>query len=147
MLWAMLPFFTIAAASPVIYVTDFYQLVFMMTLATAFIFTLPVFFVLLVRFGIIRTSFVTSRRRYIYAGMYILATVLTPDGGVLGDIALFIPMFILLELAVFFGKRYEKNLPERQTFAQESSASKCRYCNTPLTSTSSFCPACGRAQS
>jgi sec-independent protein translocase protein TatC len=146
MLWAMLPFFGIAGANPIIYVTDFYQLVFMMTLATGFIFTLPVFFVLLVRFGIIKTSFVTTRRRYIYAALYILATVLTPDGGVLGDIALFAPMLILLELAVFFGKRYEKSHPETYRFKpEEPTQINCKYCKAPLTS-SSFCPSCGKSQ-
>jgi len=148
MLWAMLPFFGIANATAVIYVTDFYQLVFMMTTATGFIFTLPVFFVLLVRFGIIKTSFVTKRRRYIYAAMYILATVLTPDGGVLGDIALFAPMIILLELAVFFGKRYEKSRPTTPAPVMEKPTyTKCRFCGNLLRSAElGFCPSCGKSQ-
>jgi len=152
MLWAMLPFFGIANASAVIYVTDFYQLVFMMTLATGFIFTLPVFFVLLVRFGIIKTSFITTRRRYIYAAMYILATVLTPDGGVLGDIALFAPMIVLLELAVFFGKRVEKRriataaTPVAPAM-EKPTYTKCRFCGNLLKAAElGFCPSCGKSQ-
>ncbi len=109
MIWAMIPFFSLAGAVPFIYVMDFYNLVFMTTLACGFTFTMPVFFVLLVRFGILKTSYITTRRRYIYAALYIItAVVITPDGGPLGDIALFVPMAILLELAVLFGKRYEK---------------------------------------
>jgi sec-independent protein translocase protein TatC len=147
MLWAMLPFFAISGATPFIYVTDFYQLVFMMTLATAFIFTLPVFFVLLVTFGIIKTSMVTKRRRYIYAAMYLLATVLTPDGGVLGDIALFVPMLLLLELAVFFGRRYEKSHPIAFRIKPEEPVKiKCNFCGATQTSSSDFCQSCGRAQ-
>ena len=69
MVWAMIPFLGIAGATPFIYAMDFYQLVFMTTLATGFAFTLPVFFVLLVGFGIVKTSFITTRRRYIYAAM------------------------------------------------------------------------------
>ncbi len=148
MVWAMIPFFGIAGATPFIYAMDFYQLVFMTTLATGFTFTMPVFFVLLVRFGIIRTSMITSRRRYIYAALYVITAVITPDGGPLGDIALFAPMVVLLELAVLFGKRYEKNRPEGSTFMQrqQSPTYKCRFCNASMTSTSGFCPSCGKSQ-
>ena len=120
MVWAMVPFFNVAGATPFIYAMDFYQLVFMTVLATGFAFTMPVFFVLLVRFGIIQTSMVTNRRRYIYAVMYIVTAVVTPDGGPLGDIALFVPMLVLLELAVFFGKRYEKSHPNAYRFHRKS---------------------------
>jgi sec-independent protein translocase protein TatC len=147
MVWAMMPFFGVANATPFVYVTDFYQLVFMTVLATGFVFTMPVFFVLLVRFGIVRTSMVTSRRRYIYAALYVVTAVMTPDGGPLGDIALFLPMLVLLELAVFFGKRYEKSHPEllQRSKPEEPAQVNCRYCGAPRTS-SSFCPSCGRSQ-
>jgi sec-independent protein translocase protein TatC len=147
MVWAMIPFFSLANAQPFVYVMDFYQLVFMTTLATGFSFTLPVFFVLLVRFGIIKTSMVTTRRRYIYAVMYIVCAVVTPDGGPLGDIALFVPMVVLLELAVLFAKRYEKTRPE--TFSPEPEKptyTKCRFCGALQTSPLSFCPSCGKSQ-
>ncbi len=51
MLWAMIPFFTLTGAVPIIYVMDFYSLVFITTLTSGFSFTMPVFFVLLVKFG------------------------------------------------------------------------------------------------
>ncbi len=147
MVWAMIPFFGVAGATPFVYVMDFYQLVFMTVLATGFAFTLPVFFVLLVRFGIIQTSMVTSRRRYIYAVMYIVTAVVTPDGGPLGDIALFLPMLVLLELAVFFGKRYEKSHPNAFRFTPEKPMEiKCKFCGATQTSSSGFCQSCGRAQ-
>jgi sec-independent protein translocase protein TatC len=147
MIWAMIPFFNLAQATPFVYAMDFYQLVFMTTVATGFSFTLPVFFVLLVRFGIIKTSMVTTRRRYIYAVMYIVCAVVTPDGGPLGDIALFVPMVVLLELAVLFAKRYEKKRPEAFSPALEKpSYTKCRFCGTLQTSPLSFCPTCGKSQ-
>jgi sec-independent protein translocase protein TatC len=148
MLYAMVPFFNIAGATPLIHAMDFYQLVFMTTLATGFTFTLPVFFVLLVKFRILKTSYVTSRRRYIYAGMYVVTAIITPDGGPLGDIALFVPMIILLELAVLFGKRYEKNRGEsyRPPLQTKPSYAKCKYCGATMTSRSSFCPTCKRSQ-
>jgi sec-independent protein translocase protein TatC len=147
MVWAMIPFFGVAGATPFVYAMDFYQLVFMTTLATGFTFTMPVFFVLLVKFGVIKTSYVTSRRRYIYAVMYIVCAVLTPDGGPLGDIALFVPMIVLLELAVLFGKRFEKNRP--QSFAptpEKLTYIKCKFCGALQTTPSGFCPSCGKSQ-
>jgi sec-independent protein translocase protein TatC len=147
MLWAMLPFFRLTGAVPIIYVMDFYNLVFITTLTAGFSFTMPVFFVLLVRFGIIKTSYVTTRRRYIYAALYIITAVITPDGGPIADIALFVPMAILLELAVFFGKRYEKSskVLYRPT-TEKLSYVKCRFCGALLTGRLGFCPECDRAQ-
>lgn len=147
MLWAMIPFFRLASATPFIYAMDFYNLVFVTTLMSGFSFTSPVFFVLLVRFGVLKTSYITTRRRYIYAALYIITAVVTPDGGPLADVALFVPMVILLELAVLFGRRYEKK--ERENYKPpeaEPSHVKCKFCGTLLTAPSGFCPACGRSQ-
>lgn len=146
MIWAMVPFFNIAGATPLINAMDFYDLVFVTTLATGFSFTLPVFFVLLVKFGILKTSYVTTRRRYIYAAMYVITAVITPDGGPLGDIALFIPMILLLELAVLFGKRYERKGAIYRPEPAKPVFTKCRFCGELLTARSSFCPVCAKSQ-
>ncbi len=149
MFWAMLPFFRLTNSLFIINVMDFYNLVFITTLVTGFAFTLPVFFVLLVKFGIIKTSYVTTRRRYIYAAMYIITAVITPDGGPLADIALFVPMVVLLEIAVLFGKRYEKNAirgPPSFLLTGKAVYTKCRFCGELLTSRGGFCPVCGKAQ-
>jgi len=61
-LWGMIPFFTLTSALPIISAMDFYNLVFITTLVSGFSFTMPAFFVLFVRFGIIKTSYVTARR-------------------------------------------------------------------------------------
>ena len=151
MLWAMIPFFRLTSALPIINVMDFYNLVFITTLVSGFSFTMPVFFVLLVRFGVIKTSYVTTRRRYIYAALYIVTAIVTPDGGPIADIALFVPMAILLEIAVFFGKRYERS--GQVGYAQRSPAAsgklvyvKCRFCGSLLASNEVFCPACGKSR-
>jgi sec-independent protein translocase protein TatC len=147
MLWAMLPFFRLTSAVPIIYVIDFYNLVFITTLTAGFSFTLPVFFVLLVRFGIIKTSYVTTRRRYIYAALYIITAVITPDGGPIADIALFVPMAILLEIAVFFGKRYEKSGQVMYRPSMDKAAYvKCKFCGALLSNPFGFCPSCYKAQ-
>lgn len=153
MLWAMIPFFRLTGAVPIIYVMDFYNLVFITILTAGFSFTMPVFFVLLVKFGIIKTSIVTTRRRYIYAALYIVCAVITPDGGPIADIALFVPMVVLLEVAVFFGKRAEKNKQKNVGELQVPPVSvtkpvflKCKFCGGLLQSSVGFCQTCGKSQ-
>jgi len=146
-LWAMIPFFRLTGSLPIINVMDFYNLVFITTLAAGFSFTMPVFFVLLVRFGVLKTSSVTTRRRYVYAALYIITAIVTPDGGPIADIALFVPMAFLLELAIYFGKRYEKGRPRELTLGEEKQVfQKCRFCGELLTAMDVFCPACGKSR-
>ncbi len=146
-LWAMIPFFKLTGSLAIINVMDFYNLVFITTLASAFSFTMPVFFVLLVRFGVLKTSYVTTRRRYVYAALYIVTAIVTPDGGPIADIALFVPMALLLELAIFFGKRYEKGHPGAVALSDEKQVyTKCRYCGELLSERDVFCPACGKSR-
>jgi len=146
-LWAMIPFFRLTSSLPLITVMDFYNLVFITTLASGFSFTMPVFFVLLVRFGILKTSYVTTRRRYVYAALYIVTAIVTPDGGPIADIALFVPMALLLELAIFFGKRYEKSRPSPPARPEEKQVyQKCRYCGELLPTGEVFCRACGKSR-
>ena len=148
MLWAMIPFFTLTGAAPIIHVMDFYNLVFITVLTSGFSFTMPVFFVLLVKFRIIKTSYVTTRRKYIYAALYIACAVITPDGGPIADIALFAPMALLLEVAVYFGKRIERKRgpiglkPE----AKKVVYLKCNFCGALLDPKASFCPTCGKSR-
>jgi sec-independent protein translocase protein TatC len=107
-LWGMITFFILTSALAIITAMDSCNLVFITTIVSGFSFTMPAFFALLVRFGIIKTSYVTTRRRYIYAALYIIYAIVTPDSGPLPDIALFVPMAALLEVAEYFGRRYEK---------------------------------------
>jgi len=147
-LWGMIPFFILTSALPIINVMDFYNLVFITTLVSGFSFTMPAFFVLFVRFGIIKTSYVTTRRRYIYAALYIITAIVTPDGGPLADIALFVPMAVLLEVAVYFGRRYEKEHPVESLPVTRGKPvfGKCRWCGNLLTETDVFCPGCGKSR-
>lgn len=107
-IWGTLLFFPSVEATPQIFINNFYQIVFLTTLASGFSFTLPVFFVLLVRLGILSTGVVTRNRKFVYVALYIIAAFLTPDGTIVGDLILFVPLIVLLELGVFAAKRYEK---------------------------------------
>jgi len=143
-IWGLFPFFSAMGAARIISIMDFYSMVFICTLISGISFTWPVFFILLIRFGVLRTSMITSNRRYVYAVMYIITAIVTPDGGPLADVMLFIPMALLTELAVFVGKRYEKSRPpvEKPTRA----VNMCKFCSAELEPGKPFCDACGKAQ-
>jgi sec-independent protein translocase protein TatC len=144
MIWGLFPFFTAVGAERIISIMDFYNMVFVSTMFSGLIFTWPVFFVLLVRFGILQTSMITKNRRYVYAGMYIVAAFLTPDGGPLADLMLFLPMLALTEIAVFTARRYEK--PKPIGAAPVTTTHRCKFCAAEIEPRRVFCDSCGRAQ-
>ncbi len=76
----------------------------------------------------------TTRRKYIYAALYIITAVITPDGGPIADIALFVPMAILLEVAVYFGKRIERKQGPMglKREARKLVYLKCKFCGALL---------------
>ncbi len=143
---ASLPFYSIVGAQPLIYVSDFYGLVFVVTLLTGFAFTFPVIFVLLVRLGFIDTSIITKNRGIFYVALFILTAIITPDGGPIADFVLFIPMVLLMEGAVIVAKKYEKRADRvRRNIFAKYSLKKCPYCGCEFTGDRVFCPCCGRA--
>jgi sec-independent protein translocase protein TatC len=144
MIWGLFPFFSAMGAARIISIMDFYSMVLVSTVLSGLIFTWPVFFILLVRFGILKTSMITSNRKFVYAAMYIITAFVTPDGGPLADIMLFIPMALLTEAAVYAGKRYEKSRPV--TIAPARAVLRCRFCTAEIEPGKTFCGVCGKAQ-
>ncbi len=144
-IWAMLPFFAAVGAQTVISVVDFYSVIFVTVLMSGMTFTFPVFLVLLVRFGVIGTQTITKNRRYIYLAVFLVTALITPDGGPIADAALFIPIILLLEIAIIIAKRYEKEgvPPKRTWFAPEM---QCRYCGAEMNAGMTFCWRCGKSQ-
>jgi sec-independent protein translocase protein TatC len=144
MIWALFPFFTAVGAEQIVSVMDFYTMVFVSTIISGLIFTWPVFFVVLVRFGILRTSMIRNNRKYVYAAMYIITAFVTPDGGPLADVMLFLPMLVLTETAVYVAKRYEK--PGAIANVVTVKSNRCKFCFADLEPRKAFCEKCGRAQ-
>lgn len=136
MLWALVPFLLWVGAQPVILVSDFYSLVFISIFLSGISFTFPVFLVLLVKVGLLKTKSLTKNRRYVYAGTFILTAIITPDGGPLADLALFLPIILLFELAIYIAKRYEKEEPPKT----------CKFCGSEMEEDEIFCPKCGKSQ-
>jgi len=135
---------------PTVNAMDFYSMVFMTVILLGLVFTAPAIFVILVRFGVIRTTAFTRNRLYIYGALYILIAFITPDGWLVGNAVMFLPLVVLLEGSVIFAKRYERKR-EAEEAAQEAPIApnpgvRCKHCNAELEPQVYFCMSCGRSQ-
>jgi Sec-independent protein secretion pathway component TatC len=140
-----LPFFRFLGISPFIYADQFYNLIFFVIVASGFAFTIPVFFVLLVKLHVLGTKMLTKNRKYVWAVTLILTAIASPDGGPLADIALFVPIIILLEGSIWFAKRYEKG-GEGGEPTSTTIQTACKYCGGDMDSSGVFCSLCGKAR-
>ena len=138
-----LPFFQAVGISTFIYADDFYNLIFFVIVASGFAFTIPSIFVLLVKLHVMGTRALTKNRKYVWAFTLIVTALASPDGGPLADVALFVPMIILIEGAIWYAKRYETEPIVSTTI--ESGVGKCTYCGASLDSGGVFCGGCGKA--
>ena len=138
-------FSQIVGSAPIISVADFYSMILITVALTGLSFTLPVFFLLLAKFRILKTSFITKNRVYFYVGLFIVTAIITPDGGPLADLALFLPMVVLWEIALFLAKRYEKSDADKNSTAAADPHGNCKFCGNQLSKSDIFCPKCGRS--
>ncbi|MDA4117877.1 MAG: twin-arginine translocase subunit TatC [Thaumarchaeota archaeon] len=137
---ALGPFFITAQATPFIDVSDFYFVVFLVIGMSGIAFTTPVYVFILVRFRIISPQTFRKNRVIIWVVTYIATALITPDGGPLLDLILFVPIILLLELAVWLAARSLRNIDQ----AAAPTADACRYCGAKLNG-KFFCPNCGKA--
>lgn len=150
---ALTPFFVETSASPYLDLASFYFVVFLIILMSGVSFTIPAFIFVLLRFGVVDVTFFKKNRLIIWFVAYIFCAVVTPDGGPLLDLALFIPVIIMIEGAVFLGSMFRRNKPqptgESQTGGGSGTAQVllCKYCSAPLSPDSAFCPNCGKSRS
>jgi len=143
-LWALFRFFPAVGAEQIISIMDFYNMVFVSTVLCGLAFTWPVFFVLLVKFGLVGTSMISKNRKYVYAGLFIGIMFITTDGGPLVDGMLLLPMIVLTETALYFGRRIEKSRPAISKPARTTPV--CRFCSAQGETGKAFCDSCGKAQ-
>jgi sec-independent protein translocase protein TatC len=141
------PFFSIVGAEMVVSVMDFYKLVLFFTLLIGLGFTFPAFFVILVKYGILGTKMFTKNRKYLYAALFVLAMIMTPDGGFpLGNFMIWIPMVLLMEIGFLIARRYEKEGKETVLERWFPEGPTCRFCGASISDDTVFCPKCGRSQ-
>lgn len=143
-----IPFYSAVNAIQLYPLMDFYSMIFFTIIVSGFLFTIPAFFVLLVRFGILHTKSVTKQRKYIYAGLGIAAMLISPGATPLGDLYLFVALVLLVEISVFAGKRYEHKLGNKKSQSVLSNwfgpTQTCKFCNSEIQPNSRFCPNCNR---
>lgn len=139
-----IPFFSATGISTFIYADQFYNLIFFVIVLTGFAFTIPLIFVILVKLHVLGTKMLTKNRKYVWAFTLIVTAIASPDGGPLADVALFVPIIILLEGAIWFAKRYEKEgVPPRISLF--STQKTCMYCGGEIDPGGVFCGRCGKA--
>ena len=142
------PFYDAVNAVYLFPIMDFYNMVFFTIIVSGLLFTIPAFFVLLVKFGVLHTKTVTKQRKYLYAGLGVAAMLISPGATPTGDLYLFIALVVLVEVAVFAGKRVEH---KAGTANAQSVLSKwfapapiCKFCNSEIQENVNYCPSCKR---
>jgi sec-independent protein translocase protein TatC len=142
-----LPFYSAVNAVMLFPIMDFYNTIFFTIIISGVIFTIPAFFVLLVKFGILKTKPITKQRKYIYAGIAIAAMLISPGATPIGDLYLFLALLALVEVSLFVGKRYEKKSGSgnsQSLLSKWFSAPTCRFCHAAIEENQRYCPKCKR---
>jgi len=140
---ALTPFFSATGTSLVVDNGSFYYVILLIIGATGVSFTAPVFVYALIRLRVIDPDFFSKNRVIVWFVIWVVTGLfLTPDGGPLLDLVIFIPIVILVEGAVFLARR---NIGERQPAKPATTERRCTYCGKPLTQRNLFCDSCGRS--
>lgn len=142
-----LPFYTAVNAVPLFPIMDFYNTIFFTIIVSGVIFTIPAFFVLLVKFGIVHTKSITKQRKYIYAGLAIAAMVISPGATPIGDLYLFLALLALVEVSLFVGKRFENkigNANGQSMLSKWFSTPTCKFCHYTIEENQRYCTNCKR---
>ena len=103
----LLMFTDIIGAEKIFSVRNFYDMVFLGLVVVGLFFTLPVFIVLAIKFGVLSTDALSAYKRYIYVAVFTITAIVTPDPTPISMLLLSIPFVILYEISLFIGKRVE----------------------------------------
>jgi len=143
------PFYSAVGALPYISIMDFYSVIFFTVIISGFLFIIPVFFVILVKFNIIKTRMVSGKRKWIYVGITVATLLISPGATPMGDLILFIALVALFEVSVFIARFFETKKVDDSTphlLAWFSSTKTCKYCSAEVnTDKLRFCPNCNRS--
>lgn len=140
---ALAPFFSATGTSFMVDAASFYYVIFLIVGATGVSFTAPVFVYTLIRLRVLDPDFFSKNRVIVWFLVWVVTGLfLTPDGGPLLDIVIFVPIVALIEGAVFLARR---NLGERPSGKRPTAERTCKYCGETLAQWNLFCKSCGRA--
>jgi len=146
---ALAPFFVSAQVSPQIDAAAFYYVIFLIIGATGVSFTSPVFVYTLIRLRVLSADFFSKNRVIIWFLTWVVTGLfLTPDGGPLLDLVIFIPIVAMIEIAVALGRRSVRNRepPKDQKQSQDQKRGiTCPRCGHTMKTPMLFCEKCGRS--
>ena len=141
-------FITNGGAVPFIAIKDFYNWIFMLLLASGIFYTIPVFIVLLVQFGIIPTKILSGKTKIaIYLALWMIIWTFGPDPTPITATIIMVPFSVIFEIAAYAARRIERNRPKPDIYAPPMtglSSVACRFCGGNVSS--SFCAVCGKSQ-
>ena len=150
---ALSPFYVASGISFQVDAAAFYYITLLIIGATGLSFTAPVFIYTLIRLRVLSADTFTKNRVIVWFILWVITgLILTPDGGPLLDLVIFIPIVTMVEIAVWLGRRSvrgkEPPTPRQPTPPPPpTSASrqvKCPTCGKIQTKPTLFCESCGR---
>lgn len=111
---AMVLFADLLGLTPTYSFSAFFSLVVTTLLLCGFIFTFPIYIVLLVKAGIITTEQIKKNRKYIYVGAMVLIAIIDPEPGLVTETTTIIPLIALTEISILIARRFEKQREEEK---------------------------------
>jgi sec-independent protein translocase protein TatC len=105
---AMVMFTELLNLTPTYAFAEFFSVVMTTLILCGFIFTFPIYVVLLIKLGIVSTEQIKKSRKYIYLGAVVLIALIDPEPSLVTEITLIIPIIVLMEISLLIGRRYEK---------------------------------------
>jgi sec-independent protein translocase protein TatC len=101
-------------------ITKYLDLVLHMFFAFGFAFEIPVATVLLIHAGIVTPEGLAEKRRYIVVGCFVVGMLLTPPD-IFSQTLLAVPMWMLFEAGLFFGRLAQKKSQEAASNTEDPS--------------------------
>jgi sec-independent protein translocase protein TatC len=144
---ALAPFFVSTQTAFLIDAGAFYYVIFLIIVATAASFTSPVFVYTLIRLRVISADFFSKNRLIIWFIIWVVTGLfLTPDGGPLLDLIVFVPIVAMVEIAVALGRRSVRGLPPKyEGQSDKGGGIVCPHCGAHLATPMLFCEKCGKS--
>jgi sec-independent protein translocase protein TatC len=140
---ALSPFFVASQITFQIDAAAFYYVVFLIIGAAGASFTTPVFVYTLIRLRVIEADFFSRNRVVIWFVVWaVTGLFLTPDGGPLLDLVIFVPIIAMVEVAVALGRRSVRG---RGPEPVSSRGIMCPSCGRALANPMLFCEFCGKS--
>ena len=136
------PFYIATVTTPFVDAASFYYIVFLIIGATGISFTSPVFVYSLIRLRVLDADIFSKNRVIIWFALWVVTGLfLTPDGGPLLDLVIFVPIVAMIEVAVALGRRSVRGQPPRV----KKGGIVCPSCGKALPRPMLFCPHCKRS--